>query len=158
MHLPNAVVNLLAREWAESAFSQLAYLSYHFAFRAPSEMLAIRRASCEDSLTEFSPPTGQSLDSNSQTSGPRDASAKIPFVGTLWGRCVLFRPRLCSGKDTRDRTLCPAHVVWPTIRDRAAAGRPISPTISRRVRPIGPSNCNGRDRIPRRAEILAPRL
>ena len=113
---PNDLLKLLGHEAVESAFFQLAYLSYLFPLRAPSEALRICRAFFDDTLTEFVPQPDKAMMGIRKHSDREMLVLKFPFRGNIRGGCVLFRPFLCSGEDDRTRTLCPVHAIWPLIQ------------------------------------------
>ena len=124
------LLKLLDHEGIDSAFFQLAYLSYLFSLRVPSETLRIQRAFFDDPLTEFVPQPDKALMGIRQHSDREMLVLKFSFRKNIRGGCVLFRPCLCSEKDQRARTLCPVHAIWPLIRLRTDAGEKIFPTFS----------------------------
>ena len=125
-------MKLLGHEGVDSTFFQLAYLSYLFSLRVPSEALSIRRAFFEDPLTEFAPHPDKALMGIRRYSDHEMLVQKFAFRKNIRGGCVLFRPCLCSEKDHSARTLCPVRAIWPLIRQRTNAGDRIPPSYSPR--------------------------
>ena len=109
-------------EGLDSPFFQLAFLSYLFSLRVPSETLVIRRAYADDPLTEFIPQPDKALMGIRTYKEHQMLVLKFSFRKNIRGGCVLFRPCLCSEQKARARTLCPVHSIWPRIRDRTTTG------------------------------------
>ena len=127
---PNGLLRLLCHEGPESQFFQLGFLSYLFSLRAPSEALALGRAFYDGPLTEFVPQTDKALAGIRRRSVRDVLVLKFSFRGGYSRGCVLFRPCLCEENHDRDRTLCPAHSIWPLIRAMVNAGDLLFPDFS----------------------------
>ena len=57
----SVIARITQRETRDGPFAQLAYISFLFALRAPSEALPLRRAFKNDDLPAFSPMKGQAM-------------------------------------------------------------------------------------------------
>ena len=122
---PNDILNIGGQEGGNPPFSQLAFISYLFSLRLPSETLEIRRAYADGPMAEFLPQAGKALMGVVKYKGHQMIVLKFAFRGNIMGGFVLFRPCLCSEQDSRVPTLCPAHAIWPMIRGRAPVGERI---------------------------------
>ena len=58
--------------------------------------------------------------------------AKFPWRKNLAAGRILRRPCFCNLTNHRAAQICPAHVLWPSIRCRVAPGKPISSSAARR--------------------------
>ena len=120
--LPKDILYIRDHEGAGSPFSPLAFISYLFSLRVPSEALQIRRAYADDPLTEFVPQADKALLGLRQYKGQQMMVLKFAFRENIRGGCVLFRPCLWSEQDNRARAICPVHSIWPMITDRTPVG------------------------------------
>ena len=74
---------------------------------------------------------GQSIGRHTPPLCPRRPRPQVFLYGGGYSRgCVLFRPCLCEENHDRDRTLCPAHSIWPLIRAMVNAGDLLFPDFS----------------------------
>ena len=121
---------LLDHEGPDSPFFQVAYMSYLFSLRVPSEALTMKRAFRDDPLTEFVPQTDKVLIGIRTYEATDLLVVKFAYRKNIRGGCVLFRPCICAEPDCRARTLCPLHAIWPRIRDRTLAGGLLFPMFS----------------------------
>ena len=73
------------------------------------------------------PPDGQSANGGQIPQRFRTTGHEIRFHENIRGGCVLPHPCVCMGHDPRARTHCPAHTIWPIIRNSTQAGDAIFP-------------------------------
>ena len=111
-------------------FARLAYLSFLYSLRVPSEAIPLRRAFRHDDLTGFSPMKEKALIG---LRGPGHAQCLLLRFSrrkTLPKGCVLSRPCFCSLADSKAKPLCPAHSMWPCIASRVQSGELLFPTYT----------------------------
>ena len=99
-------------------FGLSAFLSF-LLLRVPSETMRIRRASDVYRLTEFPPHDFKIMAGIRPFSGSSLLIAKFPKRGNLPRGCILRRPCLCGEASLLARAFCPAHQIWPRLRERA---------------------------------------
>ena len=108
----------------------IAYLSYLFSLRVPSETLQLTVARHDEKLLQFKPQGPKAI------IGPRtynDTTAlviKFRFRKNIRGGCILIRPCLCAMVSQANRTFCPVHGFWASIRARLTPGELMFPTMS----------------------------
>ena len=108
----------------------IAYLSYLFSPRAPSEAIQLTIANPNEKLLKFSPQCPKAL------IGPRtyrDTTAlvtKFRYRKNVRGGCILIRPCLCTMVSPPNRTFCPVHGFWATKRGRLTPGGLLFPNTS----------------------------
>ena len=130
--LPNFIrIPLVARiigfEGFSADFAQVAYLSFLFSLRVPSETLALRRASPKDPIVDHTPQPTKALIKLSTIDGKPFLVMKFSVRKNLVYGCILRRPCFFSFGTSRAISLCPVHAFWPLIRARAQSGHLLPP-------------------------------
>ena len=116
--------SIISSEPKESEFPHLAYLSFLFAFRVPSEALVLQRAhkggGGEGDL--FTPRGKRPLIACRIIDGREALIVKLAWRKHMPGGCIMKRPCFCARNTPRARGLCPIHWLWPWVRDRRKSG------------------------------------
>ena len=115
----------------EDEFAQLAFISFLFSLRIPSEALVMKRAHRRERLEEFSPQHEQVLIGVRSCSKIDCLIVKMNRRKNLSGGCILKRACLCSDDSSKAKKICPPHRIWPIIAQRVNVGGLIFPTHTR---------------------------
>ena len=116
----------------EDEFAQACMISFLFAFRAPSETLALVRAFKNDKLLEFPPQKERALINVISVGDEEFLVAKFPNRKNIDSGCILKRPCFCRLGSGRAGFLCPVHALWPWIRRRTPCGQKLFRAVNRR--------------------------
>ena len=103
-------------------FTRLAYLSFLFALRAPSEGLTIQRAHRRDEVTLFAPQREKALIALRSIGGVQNLLLKLAWRKHMPGGCIMQRPCFCPHDTDRAKALCPVHWLWPWVRRTCKPG------------------------------------
>ena len=128
--MASAVMRIILGQGWRSTVGMIAYLSYLFSLRAPSETLQLTIASPNEKLLKFNPHGPKAL------IGPRtyrDTTALVTqfrYRKNVRGGCILIRPCLCAMASPPTRTFCPVHGFCATNRGRLIPGGPLFPNTS----------------------------
>ena len=125
-----ALIDLLAFIKVDSAMGQACFLSYLFALRVPSEAMRLVRAFADGRMAEFAPQEDKALAGARSFKGTEVSAIKFPVRKNIRNGCILMMPCLCEEEMVTANALCPAHMAWPSIRDRVAAGDPLFPSMA----------------------------
>ena len=110
--------------------AMVAYLSYLFSLRVPSETLVLQVDGAPDILTNLTPQIPKALigaDALNQTPVP---VIKVRFGKNIRGGCILIRPCLCGEARRAARDLCPVRAFWQPLRANLRPGDAIFGTLS----------------------------
>ena len=125
------LIRFINHETIQSDFGLLGYLSFLFLLRVQSEGIPIRRASLYDPLLERVPQKYPAL------IGVRDIGGESRLILKLSTRkntrygAILMRPCFCQGSILVPESLCPVHVIWPSIRERVLPNELVFPSLQR---------------------------
>ena len=106
----------------ENEFARLAYISFLFAFRVPSEALLLRRAHKRDEVDLFTPQGDKALIACRNVGGSPVLFVKLAWRKHMPGGCIMKRPCFCPLETKRARALCPVHWFWPWVRNTCQSG------------------------------------
>ena len=126
------VARIIDFDGFDSQFAQVAYLSFLFSLRVPSETLAIRRAFSDDPVSEHIPQSEKALIKICTIEGVPYLVLKLSHRKNLVYGCILRRPCFCSLGSQRATALCPVHAFWPLVIDRVHSGSLLFPNVTRR--------------------------
>ena len=110
----------------DDEFVRLAYISFLFAFRVPSEALLLRRAYKSDEIELFTPQKGKALIASRKIGNEQVLVAKLAWRKHMPGGFIAKRPCFCSLDTRRARALCPVHWFWHWARKNHKSGQNIS--------------------------------
>ena len=99
-------------EWRFAPMAILAYLSYLFSLRVPSETLRLEKAARHDKLLTFEPQQEKALIGPATLNQTPVLVIKFRFRKNIRGGRILIRPCLCAGARSDARALCPVHGFW----------------------------------------------
>ena len=116
------IAQILQFETRGAPFAQLAFLSFLFALRVPSETLKIRRAFRGDDLTAFSPINGEALMGIRGPPSGQRLVLKLRSRKNLPNGCIMSRPCFCGLPAKAAKRMCPVHAIWPCIASRVRPG------------------------------------
>ena len=125
------LLRLIRSESIRSEFAQACLLSFLFSFRVPSETLQLRRSYRDDRLTEFAPQGQKALIGVRLVKGCPYLVAKLSSRKNLTCGVIMKRPCFCGLNTDTARLVCPAHSLWPAVKDRASCGQPIFKAVNR---------------------------
>ena len=134
-----AFPNYIMSEWLlliiqlEGRFAimeMVAYLSYLFSLRVPSETLLLQKADPSDQLTTFSPQPPKAIIGVGTVNQTPVLIIKFRFRGNIRGGCILAMHCLCAEARRAARRLCPVRGFWGAISDRFNLGDLIFGTLS----------------------------
>ena len=131
------LVKLIEFETPSSEFAQAAFLSFLFAFRAPSETLQLRRAYSTDELLVFAPQQDPAIIGVQVVDGGpflvvKNPALKMSYRKNITGGCIMRRPCFCGLASRKARQLCPIHLFWAIIRCRVGCGALLFQSANRR--------------------------
>ena len=106
----------------DSPFAKLAYISFLYAIRVPSEALLLRRAYRNDELANFAPMKALALTAIRGEMPNERLAIRFLLRANLPQGCILTRPCFCALSRSQDRNLCPVHAIWPAIAARVKPG------------------------------------
>ena len=106
---------IISHEVTHSPLARIAYLSYLFSLRVPSETLRLVRAPPGTPLLRFLPQTEKALIGVETFEEIQVSVIKFRFRKNIRGGFILIRPCLCNEKAKRARPLCPVHAWWRLI-------------------------------------------
>ena len=106
----------------DDEFTHLAYISFLFALRVPSEALPIRRAHKRDEVTLFTPQKEKALIALRSINGIPNLVLKLAWRKHMPGGCIMQRPCFCPHDTVRAKGLCPVHWFWPWVRRSRQCG------------------------------------
>ena len=121
------IVRILIRDSMDSPFAQLAYISFLYAPRVPSEALILRRAFKNDDLTSSAPMQAYFLIALRGEQPNECLVLRLARRKNLSHGCILSRPCFCALDDPQAKKLCPAHSIWPAIASRVQPGELLFP-------------------------------
>ena len=121
------VAKILAKESRDGSFAQLAYISFLYALRVPSEALVLRRSFLDDDLTGFAPIQYKALIGIRGPAGHECLVIRFSRRKNLPNGCILSRPCFCKLEARSARRLCPVHAIWPAIAARVRCGEMLFP-------------------------------
>ena len=124
------VLRIIRYEGQLAPMAVVAYLSYLFSLRVPSETLRLEKASTQDQLLSFEPQGPKALIGLQWMKETPVLAIKFRFRKNIRGGCILIRPCLCRIEDGNVRALCPIHGFWNAFQAVAPAYGPILPTLS----------------------------
>ena len=110
-------------------FGQEAFLSFPLLLRVPPETHLMRRADDSDRISEYPPQKSKVLIGTRRILGSGLLIAKFAWRENMRRGCILRRPCLCGERLILARTLCPAHQVWPLIKERTSGHGFIFPSF-----------------------------
>ena len=120
-------VKIINRESRKSEFAQLAYVSFLFALRVPSEALTLVRSYKSDDITQFLPQAERALIGLKGLPGEEKLVLRFNRRKNLPQGCIMTRPCFCQLSTTVAHQLCPVHFSWPLIRARVKSGAKLFP-------------------------------
>ena len=112
----------------EDTFSLLAFTSYLFSLRIPSEALCLRRARDSERLADFVPQADKALIGTRICGGATCLIIKMSWRKNLPGGCILKRVCLCADSSRRARKLCPLTGFGPSSGTPVRRGASFSRT------------------------------
>ena len=129
-YLMSADVLRLVWHQGTNQTGMIAYLSYLFSLRVPSETLQLTVARPNEKLLEFKPQGPKALIGPRTYNNTTALVIKFRFRKNIRGGCILIRPCLCEMVSQANRTFCPVHGFWATIRARLTPGELMFPGMS----------------------------
>ena len=124
------VHRIISHDSRDSPFAQLAYLSFLYALRVPSEAINLMRACKHDDLTGHSPMKERAL-IGIRGKAPRQCLViRFSRRKNLPRGCILSRPCFCSLAAPKAKRFCPVHSMWPCIASRVQSGQMLFPMYS----------------------------
>ena len=115
----------------EDCFSKLAFVSFLFSLRIPSEALCMRQAHDSERLADFVPQGDKVLIGVRVCGGAPCLIVKMSWRKNIPGGCILKRVCLCSDSSRRARKICPPHRIWPLLRASGGPGELLFPEFTR---------------------------
>ena len=110
-----------------SALARIAYISYLFSLRVPSETLQLIRAPATAPLLKFIPQVPKVLIGVQTFEQIEVLVIKFKYRKNIRGGCILLRPCLCNEPKMAARALCPVHFWWKKICESTRVGDPLFP-------------------------------
>ena len=123
------LMGILEWETWHSPLAQVAFLSYLFSLRVPSETLHLRKATKYDKLLKFEPQEQKVLMGIQRMDDTEVLVAKFRFRKNMRGGCILIRPCLCAETHDKARAICPIHTFWPLVAKNCGAHELLFPKL-----------------------------
>ena len=115
-------MQILKHETPSSEFAQIAYISFLFALRIPSETLQLIRAYKGGDLDRFSPQAERALTGLNGPKGHERLIIRFTRRKNLPQGCIVAMPCFCKLAERAAHQLCPVHFFWPLITCRVRPG------------------------------------
>ena len=116
--------------WGGS-FAKLAFISFLFIMRVPSEDLCLGKARDSERLADFVPQSDKVLIGTRVCGGAPCLIIKMSWRENLPWECILKRLFICPDDSRRARKLCPPHRIWPLLRASCDEGELLFPEFTR---------------------------
>ena len=138
---PEWLDKLIRLESWESEFALLAYITFLFMMRLPSEALPLRRALADESLLSDEPPSSKAVIGLRDFDGHQRLILKLSHRKNERNCFTAMRPCFCSANALLPRHNCPIRIFWAQVLRTTHPGPPLFPTlgnknINRRLRAI----------------------
>ena len=128
--IDSSLVVAIMKHEGKSEFAQLAFLSFLFALRVPSEALTLERAYKRDELSDFLPIKGRALIGLRGPEGQERLIIRLARRKNLPQGCIMARPCFCELSSEIAHQLCPVHFFWPLVTQRVRSGEKLFPSYS----------------------------
>ena len=113
----------------QSQVGMIAYISYLFSLRVPSETLQLTVAKPDEKLLRFIHQGPKAIIGPRTYNNTTALVIKFRFRKNIRGGCILIRPCLCTMASPVNRTFCPVHGFWASIRALLTPGDLLFPKM-----------------------------
>ena len=128
--MSSGILQIINHEGRFAPMAMLAYLSYLFSLRVPSETLVLEVADPSLKLTDFVPQDPKAIIGTDMLNQTPVLVIKFRYRKNIRGGCILIRPCLCAETHATARALCPVHSFWEHIRNNFRPGDLVFPGLS----------------------------